>query len=802
MAGVCAEQGMLAIAAPGWGQGAGCGLVQARACRLGSWASAGGRVLRGLRRWAGRGAASWGVGLALVLLTALLMRGWLARSLPSSPRQELLSEIHFADSLVDELRQGRFPADWNGREFNGFPWLIYTSWPLYLSLAVVAHLSGLAVTDLFKALQFVIFLSSGLAMYLYLRALLGERLPALVAAVAYLWFPCHAHLGVETPYHATVWALVPAILYAGERALASRGRERWRWTAGLAVAAGLVALIVPEYAILAAPSVGGYLLIREGMAIRAGESTLKESAVRLVAAGLAALALAALVLLPGAVALGTVAIQAKHVSGAVFGPEVLAGYAVSPSMVLRAIARRTHLPVPYGGLPHMYNILWSVAWYPGVVVPVAAVWGLVRARRRALARPVAAMLGLALLQALNGLVPGNPFSRLPVIRNLFPFRSALLVVVFLTGLVGFGVQAFLGRVGGRWRRWAALLVAGLILVDFAPSATAFVGLERYFSPAEEAAQRWLREHRGDGGHRLWEPVAEDRVSYRLLLGIVPAGMPRYWGYYDNSSPLHTWYLLWLGNRALALRLSSVRYALLRPDLVGDDWVQGVLARAGFRPVEWGIEGLSLFEAADPQPYARAYPVAALHVDSDRLAGLGLLEALEGKGIALVSGSSPYVEDYVGPQAARYLFADGALERRPGGRQAQARSLGAALCRADQAILLPEAPVWSGERVRSERPAPGEIRVAVDLPEPAVVTVAESWHPYWRATLDGERTTLLRVNYAFLGAGVPAGAHRLAFRYERPPWLNAGVLISLSAWLALAGVAVRCGRAAGARWRPA
>ncbi len=49
-------------------------------------------------------------------------------------------------------------------------------------------------------------------------------------------------------------------------------------------------------------------------------------------------------------------------------------------------------------------------------------------------------------------------------------------------------------------------------------------------------------------------------------------------------------------------------------------------------------------------------------------------------------------------------------------------------------------------------------------------------PGWRAWIDGVETTPYRANYAFLALRVPAGRHRVAWRYRTPGW-STGLVIS-------------------------
>jgi hypothetical protein len=46
-----------------------------------------------------------------------------------------------------------------------------------------------------------------------------------------------------------------------------------------------------------------------------------------------------------------------------------------------------------------------------------------------------------------------------------------------------------------------------------------------------------------------------------------------------------------------------------------------------------------------------------------------------------------------------------------------------------------------------------------------VRVADSWYPGWTATLDGQSTTIERVDFLFKGVCVPPGSHSLTLSYQ-------------------------------------
>jgi hypothetical protein len=84
--------------------------------------------------------------------------------------------------------------------------------------------------------------------------------------------------------------------------------------------------------------------------------------------------------------------------------------------------------------------------------------------------------------------------------------------------------------------------------------------------------------------------------------------------------------------------------------------------------------------------------------------------------------------------------------------------------------------------------PGRIALQVTAARPALLVVAESWYPGWRATLDGQPVDILRTNYLSQGVVVPAGMHTVELRYQ-PDAFTLGAAISGLGLLALLGLAL-------------
>jgi len=102
-------------------------------------------------------------------------------------------------------------------------------------------------------------------------------------------------------------------------------------------------------------------------------------------------------------------------------------------------------------------------------------------------------------------------------------------------------------------------------------------------------------------------------------------------------------------------------------------------------------------------------------------------------------------------------------------------------------LPPDARVLRTGRTRS----PGDhadLFAEVDAARPSSFVFRESWHPRWRAYLDGAPAPVRRVTPDFPAVDVPAGRHLIQLRFERPWWAHASWLawpaVPLLAWLAL------------------
>ncbi|MEM9557359.1 MAG: hypothetical protein AAGC60_24080 [Acidobacteriota bacterium] len=115
------------------------------------------------------------------------------------------------------------------------------------------------------------------------------------------------------------------------------------------------------------------------------------------------------------------------------------------------------------------------------------------------------------------------------------------------------------------------------------------------------------------------------------------------------------------------------------------------------------------------------------------------------------------------------------------------------------VLLAAARTAGVDLEPRRRPqTPGSARLVVDRAErlvietraarPAVLVIADTWHPGWRVTVDGEPAHLGRVDEVLRGVVVPAGYHRVELAYT-PRGRNAGLAIAGLTVLVLLGLAL-------------
>ena len=113
------------------------------------------------------------------------------------------------------------------------------------------------------------------------------------------------------------------------------------------------------------------------------------------------------------------------------------------------------------------------------------------------------------------------------------------------------------------------------------------------------------------------------------------------------------------------------------------------------------------------------------------------------------------------------------------------------------VLLAEAPPGPlgppGGQVRITRYDVNQVDMEADCPGPSLLRFSDLYFPDWTARVDGRLTPVLRADFCFRAVSLPAGHHRVEWKYE-PRALTEGLWISV---LALLGVGALFGVSA---WR--
>ena len=99
----------------------------------------------------------------------------------------------------------------------------------------------------------------------------------------------------------------------------------------------------------------------------------------------------------------------------------------------------------------------------------------------------------------------------------------------------------------------------------------------------------------------------------------------------------------------------------------------------------------------------------------------------------------------------------------------------------------------GGRVRITSYRLNDVTLEVETPGPALLRLADLWYPDWTARVDGKLTPILKADYLLRAVYVPAGRHRIEFRFESPAVMRGLLLSLLSLAVILAAFAVSWSR---------
>jgi hypothetical protein len=89
----------------------------------------------------------------------------------------------------------------------------------------------------------------------------------------------------------------------------------------------------------------------------------------------------------------------------------------------------------------------------------------------------------------------------------------------------------------------------------------------------------------------------------------------------------------------------------------------------------------------------------------------------------------------------------------------------------------EPPGGATEATSITADAPTLVALRATLASPGLLVLADTWYPGWTVRVDGRSARLLRADHAFRAVTLPAGEHRVEFRYV-PTWLVPGTMLGV------------------------
>ena len=105
---------------------------------------------------------------------------------------------------------------------------------------------------------------------------------------------------------------------------------------------------------------------------------------------------------------------------------------------------------------------------------------------------------------------------------------------------------------------------------------------------------------------------------------------------------------------------------------------------------------------------------------------------------------------------------------------------------EMAAKPPACNSGSDAEIQIQSDAASLTSVRVSASADGYLVVADVWYPGWQAFVDGDQVELLRANYLFRAAAVPAGVHEVKFVYQ-PRSFYVGAVISIAAAIMLIGL---------------
>jgi hypothetical protein len=751
------------------------------------------------------------------LLTLVVFR----RYFLSGPGEMLLGQdtlaagIMFRKFFVEHIQAlGRLPL-WNPYLFGGVPTIEAGSGDILYPASILHFLLPLTSALAWKLILHVYL--AGVFMYFAARAFGVRRLVALFAGSAYLLSANLVSLvwgGQDGKMY--VIALFPAALWLLVTALDRRSWLRFLW---LGVVAGLMVVAHPQLAYYAYIALAAYGLGSLWTHRREGGALLANGLAGAMLAVVTAAGVAAVVLLPMYRYLREDSPRA--------GPG--RGFEYSASWSLHAEETLSLFIPDFAGTDVQSETYWGKnpfkhnSEYGGALVFVLGLAGLFGLRGDPRRWGLGAMVGISLLYALGA---GTPVFRLlySVIPGLKNFRApslaAFVAIAALTLLAAMLLERALAKGDPRARRvmTIALAVGGVAALLIAVSALAS----------------------GPGLYGVWTGIfgtAEGGRSTAFLANVTRIAIG---GLVVSLICGAAWVSLYLWSKGTlsAVHVVAVLIGLTALDLirVDDRYIQ-IVRYDDFFPPDPGIDALRSRLAPGervlaiggvyPEGFLATYGIPEVFgYHGNQLRWYNALTRYDVRQAARTPADlEQYWLSFLGSAAlktlsARYILLPGQVEL-PG-----LRLLGAdqrvAVYANDAATpgvaVVPEvqvepdsarriATLWSptfdpSKTAIVEQPVQtigqaggtgtasiegnGDDTLAIRVRSsgPALLTVSRTYHPSWRAEVDGTPVPVLRVNHALMAVPLTrSGDHRVMMRY-RPQIVQVAAIITTATWVSV------------------
>jgi hypothetical protein len=204
---------------------------------------------------------------------------------------------------------------------------------------------------------------------------------------------------------------------------------------------------------------------------------------------------------------------------------------------------------------------------------------------------------------------------------------------------------------------------------------------------------------------------------------------------------------------------------------------------------------ALWERPRVMPAASGYRSYVALVGADDLTAARAVSLAFADGILTVAGTDPLAGGAASGAARVLLFGNAAWVDTPHERPARTSVVPEGqLVAAWPEILRDVHAVVPGPRrlvdVEYRRSVPEHITLEIDAgAKPAVIFVAEAYHPWWHASVDAEEAPIFRAQMAFMAVPVEAGSHVVDLHFAPPVVVRAADRLTASGWLILTVVAV-------------